>query len=637
VISVDIGRHLSLPAVRICIVYAEHSCHGGIGYAVRRQARLLSEHHEVTLIEDPQPSAALAGLSFASEDHLRSAAVVEAIEAAYPGGEGPDILEVCDYRALGLVPLQARAAGHPLLRDTVVAVRVSSTAELLALHNGASTLPGQRRLAELEREQLRLADRLFWPGGDVLDLYRRYYGDELLPLPVKVGRPFPVPERPVAARSSSGGPLRILYAGRLQRLKGVLDLVEACLSLPEDDWELTMIGADTATAAMGQSMKLTIEAMCGGDPRVRLEEAMPHEELQRRYPDHDLLVSASTFEVCANVVLEAMRAGLPALATPVGAQTEVIEHGVSGWLAEDVGVTALRSALTSLLADRGEIERVRESGEVFAAFARFTDASPLLAAYEALGGTRRTGRRLEVAAAEPSVTAVLPYHRAHPYVKEAVASILAQTHRDLDLIVVNDGSFEPEDAVLDELAADPRVQVVNQLHRGDLTARNLGLRLARGEYLLMFDADNVLEPEFVARALTMFAEQPELAYVTCWLRFVDPEGEELGEGYAPLGNHVLGDEKENWDGDTSALVSRRAVDRLQPPFAWDGPMQGDWLFYRRLRELGEYGAVIPEQLVRYRVRPQSVLREHDERLHERTWAEGRDWRALAAFRWVAGT
>jgi glycosyltransferase involved in cell wall biosynthesis len=599
---------------------------------------LLAPHHEVTLIERPEPSAALARMSFAGEDHLRSAATLEAIEAAYAGGEGPDVIEVCDYRALGLVSLQARAAGHPLLRETAFAVRTSSTAELLALHDGRSMLPGERRVAELEREQFRLADRLFWPGGDILDLYRRFYGDELLPLPVKVGRPYPVPHNPPQVEGRGGdGPLRILYAGRLQRLKGVLDLVEACLGLSEDDWELTLIGADTETATMGQSVRLTIEAMCEGDPRVWLEDVVPHEELQRRFADYDLLVSASNYEVGANVVLEAMQAGLPVLATPVGAQTEMIEHGVSGWLAEDVGALALRSALARLLADRGDVERVRASGEVFAAFARFTDIAPLLAAYEELGGvTRAESAPVAVATEEPSVTAVLPYYRAHLYVEEAVASILGQTHRNLDVVIVNDGSFEPEDAVLDRLAADPRVQVVNQLNRGDLAARNLGLRLTRGEYLLMFDADNVLEPEFVARALAMFRDRPELAYVTCWLRFVDPEGEELGGGggYAPLGNRVVAGEEENWDGDTSALVSRRALDLLQPPLAEHGPMQGDWLLYRRLRALGEYGAVIPERLVRYRVRPQSLLREHDEQLHERTWAEGKDWRELAAVRWT---
>jgi glycogen synthase len=615
--------------MRICVVSAEPSPPGGTGSAPRRQVRL---------IERPQPSEALARVSFAGEDHLRSAAALEAIEAAYGEGPGPDVLEFCDRRALGLVPLQARAAGHPLLRETVVAVRTAGTAELLALHDGRSQLPRERRVAELEREVFRLADRLFWPGGDVLDLYRRYYGDELLPLPVRIGRPFPVPAQPPRAGSRAAhGPLRILCAGTLRRAKGVFDLVEACLGLPDDEWELTLVGADTETAVMGQSARLTIEAMCEGDPRVRIEDPLPPDELQRRFADHDLLVSAASFEVCADVVLEAMRAGLPVLATPVGAQTEAIEDGVSGWLAADVGAGALRSALTRLLGDRGEVERLRASGEVFAAFARPTDSAPLLAAYESLPG--ETLPRSAVAAGageEPPVTAVLPYYRAHSYVEEAVASILAQTHRNLDLVIVNDGSFEPEDAVLDDFAADPRVQVVNQLNRGDLAARILGLHLARGEYLLMFDADNVLEPDFVARAIAMFRERPELAYVTSWLRFVDGDGDELaGGGYAPLGNRVSAEEEQNWDGDTSALVSRRALDLLQPPpLAVDGAMQGDWLLYRRLRALGEYGAVIPERLVRYRVLPQSQLRMHDEKLHARSWGEGKDWRERAAVRWT---
>ncbi|HET9592234.1 MAG TPA: hypothetical protein VFP17_04890, partial [Solirubrobacterales bacterium] len=177
--------------MRICVVSAEPSTYGGLGHALRRQMEVLSTRHEVVLIERPEPSEALARMSFASDDHLRSAAVLEEIEKAYAGTAGPDLLEVCDYRALGLVPLQARAAGHPLLRETTVAVRLSATAELVALHDGRLQLPQEQRVGDLEREQFRLADRLLWPGGDALDAYRRYYGNALLPAGVETGRPFP--------------------------------------------------------------------------------------------------------------------------------------------------------------------------------------------------------------------------------------------------------------------------------------------------------------------------------------------------------------------------------------------------------------------------------------------------------------
>lgn len=614
---------------RICVVSSEHSPHGGIGAVARMQASVLAGRHDVTLIENPEPSPALARLSFASEDHLRSAAALEAIEAAYEAGGPPDYVEFRDYRALGLVPLQARRAGHELLRETLVGIQLSATAELLALHDGTAELPRERRAAELEREQFRLADRLLWPGGGILDLYRRHYRDLRLPRPVRVGRPFPVPEAPPTPPPPGDRPLRLLYAGRLQRLKGVLDLVEACLRLPREDWRLTMVGADTQTAPMGQSVRMTIETMCGEDPRVRIEEPLRREELRRRFAEHDLLVVPSTFEVCATVALEAMRAGLPVLTTPVGGQTAIVEHGVNGWLAEGTGPAALARALAELLERRDEVAAVRSSGVVFERFLRFTDPEAFLDVYEELlaGDPPRSApppRR-----GEDRVTAVVPYYRAHRYVGEAVGSLLGQTHRELDVVLVNDGSFEPEDRVLDELAADPRVRLVHQLNRGDAAARNLGIALAESEYLMMFDADNLLDPEFVARALELLRSDPELAYVTCWLRFIDPAGEELdGRGYAPLGNRVLVADEENWDGDTTALLSRRALDRLPEPFDRRGAMHGDWHFYRRLRERGEYGAVIPEPLARYRVHPQSLLRAHDTSSHKRSWAEGRGWRRL---------
>lgn len=620
--------------MRICLVSAGDSPYGGVGRALRRQVEVLSSRHEVVLIERPQPSERLARMSFASEDHLRSAAVLEQLEQAYDGTEGPDLLEVCDRRALGLVPLQARAAGHPLLRDTAIAVRLTGTAELVALHDGR-LLPGERRVGALEREQFRLADRLLWSGGDLLGAYRRYYGEDLLPAGVRTGQPFAVAPPPQVPELGVAGPLRILCASRLQRIEGVMALVDACLHLPEDDWELTLVGTDTDTAAMGQSVRLTIERMCEGDPRVRIEDALPPEELEPLFAEHHLLAVPANFGFCGDLALEAMQAGTPVLATPVGAAVEFVGDG-GGWLADDVGAPALGRALARLLADREEVERVRASGEVFEAFRHFTDPALALDAYETL---REPPAPVAVptspSADEPRVTAVIPYHRAHRYIEEAVESLLAQTHRNLDVIVVNDGSFEPEDAVLDRLAESPRVRVVAQLQRGDMMARRFGIRLATGEYLMMFDADNVLAPEFVARALAMFRDRPELAYVTCWLRYVDPDGKELGGGgYAPLGNRVIGDEEENWDGDTAALLPRRVFDSLPEAFPEQQALQGDWLLYRHLREHGEYGAVIPERLVRYRIHPDSNLRSSDQRLHARSWEEGRDWRKLAAGRWT---
>lgn len=643
--------------MKVCLVSSEHSPWGGLGHAFRRLATLLAERHEVTLIHSgdfqgrrpvshpgvrevvAEPSPELAATAFADDHHRRSAAVLAEIERLYADG-GPDYLEACDYLAPGLVAMQARRAGHPLLRDTLMAVNVCSTMELLALHDGIFERAGIQLVCDLEREQLRLADLLLWSGGDTLRVYRDYYDDVELPEDVLVRQPLAMPEeRPRLQRRVTTEPLKILFVGRLQRLKGSLDLAEACLGLDSDDWRLTMIGADTPTAPMGQSVKATIDAMCAGDQRIRIEEVVPHVQLQKRWAEHDLLVAPSRFEIWPNVALEAMRAGLPILATPVCGLAEIVEPGVSGWQTEGVGPEAIRHSLERLLADRDEVERVRASGAPYERFASLCDRRGILDAYER-EIVSRTGPRIERprSAARPSATAIVPYHRSSEDVEEAVRSLLGQTHADLDVLIVNDGSFEAADEVLDRLAAgSDRVQVVTQRNRGEPSARNLGARLARGEYLVMLDADNALEPTFVERAIALLDAEPDLAYATCWLRMVDAVGEPMFDphGFAVLGNRVSREEIYNSDGDALAVLPRRIFTELGYRYEPGSGLQSDWELYRTLRDDGRYGTVIPEFLARYRVRAESLLRSHEDSVQRQSWNEALTRRRLRRHRWSA--
>lgn len=639
--------------MRICLISAEHSPWGGIGQSERRLATLLAKRHEVTLVRsdagiagDPRLAAAgvrevvaevspeLRGTAFANEEHRSAAAVLAAIEGAY-GDEGPDYVEVADYRAQGLVALQARRAGSELFASTLFGVRIAGAGELISLHDLSIAESGGRLLGDLEREQLRLADRLLWRGGDVINVYRRYYPFPLPPAELIRG-PFDAPaEPPRPQRRDPAEPLRILFVGRLQRVKGPLDLADACLRLEPQDWSLTMIGADTPTATGGQSVRMTIEAMLGGDPRLSIEEPIGHDELQRRFPDYDLLVAPSTFEVWCNVGLEAMRSGLPILATPVGGFAELVEHGVTGWLVEDTGVEALRDGIARVLANREELEDIRASGAIFERFRSLTDPAQVLADYDRLLATPRPPRAPRPKD-PPLVSVVIPCHRAGPYVEEAVASALAQSHPSVEVVIVDDGAFPEDGERLTRLAREERVRVVSQSHQGDSAARNLAVLLARGEYLVMLDADNALEPRFCERALEAFGREPRLAYVTCWLRFIDADGTPHSDaGYAALGNQVVADEEQNWDGDTLAMIPRRLFVELGFDFDVRCGMQSDWDLYRRLRENGLFGAVIPERLARYRVLDSSLLRSHPVDMHRRSWAEALNRRELCGTRWTA--
>src|SRR5215212_6921906 len=216
--------------MRVCLIAPAPNPAGAVAHSPRALAALLAERHEVTLIhsgwgeERPRlPEGAafreayadlpeeLAPLKFACEDHRHSAAAMAAIRELYPGA-GPDYLEAPDFRAHGLVPLQARRGGDPLLAGTTIATRISPSTELRNLHDGQLSLPGNRRLAEVEREQLRRSDRLLFSSEECLQLYRRYYGADGLPEGVRI-RPPSASAEGAAPGLGDRGPLRLLYVG----------------------------------------------------------------------------------------------------------------------------------------------------------------------------------------------------------------------------------------------------------------------------------------------------------------------------------------------------------------------------------------------------------------------------------------
>ena len=199
-------------------------------------------------------------------------------------------------------------------------------------------------------------------------------------------------------------------------------------------------------------------------------------------------------------------------------------------------------------------------------------------------GRLRSGGRRRVR--EPLVSAIVPYYRGAGYVMDAVGSLLAQTYRRLEIVLVNDGSFEEEDLVVAEVAGRLPVVVVTQMNQGLGAARNFGVLQSRGRYVFPLDCDNLVEPEFVARCVEVLERRPEVAYVTSWSRYIEPDGTprpgpELG--YQPLGNQAALIAEQNVAGDAAAVIRRRLFDS---GFRYSEELTSfeDWHLYRELRE-----------------------------------------------------
>lgn len=107
-------------------------------------------------------------------------------------------------------------------------------------------------------------------------------------------------------------------------------------------------------------------------------------------------------------------------------------------------------------------------------------------------------------APRPAVTVVMPVHNGERFIGEAVTSILRQTVRDLELVVVDDHSTDGTRAVLGSLE-DERIRLIDSRGRGEGAARNTGIEAARGEFIAWHDSDDVALPHRLQSLLAAVA------------------------------------------------------------------------------------------------------------------------------------
>lgn len=108
---------------------------------------------------------------------------------------------------------------------------------------------------------------------------------------------------------------------------------------------------------------------------------------------------------------------------------------------------------------------------------------------------------------KPAISVIVPVYKVEDYLGRCVQSILNQIFRDIEVILVDDGSPDRCPAMCDEWARrDPRITVLHQKNSGASSARNAGLRIARGEYIGFVDSDDWIEPEMYGKMHQLITE-----------------------------------------------------------------------------------------------------------------------------------
>ena len=181
----------------------------------------------------------------------------------------------------------------------------------------------------------------------------------------------------------------------------------------------------------------------------------------------------------------------------------------------------------------------------------------------------------------PLISVIIPCFNQAMYLGEAIESVLAQTHRNFEIVVIDDGST---DATPDVARRYTQVRYIKQTNRGLAAARNEGTRASRGGYVVFLDADDRLLPDALAAGLRCFEAHPDCAFVSGGYRRIDETGVVIEEPTPARieEDHYLAFLQGNYVGMHGAVLYRRDVLTSCGGFKSALPVCEDYDLYLRI-------------------------------------------------------
>jgi glycosyltransferase involved in cell wall biosynthesis len=208
----------------------------------------------------------------------------------------------------------------------------------------------------------------------------------------------------------------------------------------------------------------------------------------------------------------------------------------------------------------------------------------------------------------PTVSVIMAVYNAGGYLAEAVDSVLAQTFRNFEFVIIDDGSTDGSGQLLREYAAkDSRIRVIQRENKGQTPSLNEGIELARCDLIARMDADDACLPNRLERQVAFMNEHPQVVLLGGAYAMIDARGRLLTMIDPPRDNATL--QEHALSGRTPichplAMMRREAVRKVggyDPQFQ----VAQDLDLWLKLGEIGEI-ACIPELLVKYRQHDQSL-------------------------------
>lgn len=207
------------------------------------------------------------------------------------------------------------------------------------------------------------------------------------------------------------------------------------------------------------------------------------------------------------------------------------------------------------------------------------------------------------------VTVLMPVYNAAAYLPEAMESILGQTFRDFEFLIIDDGSVD-ESAEIVRSYGDSRVRLVSTGNRGVAEALRLGVELAAGAYIARMDADDAAVPARLSKQVAVLEREPDVAVVHSKVDYVDGRGRVIHAGMGDPTSDLQTRWNLVWHNVPfhSTTMIRASFLRLNDlNYRADMDLAEDFDLWNRIAMLGKF-RFMPEVLLRYRIHGGAVTK-----------------------------
>jgi glycosyltransferase involved in cell wall biosynthesis len=503
-----------------------------------------------------------------------------------------DVVEFCEYGAEGFITIRAKKLLNEFA-ETKLIVKMHTPKSILRDINEEKYKNYQTEIdIYAEDYSVKNADIVTSPSFSL----GNYYKDRLK-INTITRSPYPLELHTKTNHSrlfTDKQICRIIFIGTLQPRKGVDFFIEAAklVLAKEPNFQFEIYGKDTECGLFGQSyteclLKHTPEQI---KTNICFKGAVPYEQISDILLDSCFAVFPSRWENWPNVCLEAMSLGCVVIGSKHGGMSEMIEHGVSGFLVDPYKPEEIAYIILDNYKNLSYLQQISESAQ--ANIKQWCDPDLACQQIESCYQREVTPRNWKISQ-KPKVSVIIPLYNQGQYVQEAIDSVKESTYKNVEIVVINDGSTdEYTNYIFDKLTG---VVKVNKPNGGLSSARNAGVRASSGDFILPLDADDKIHSSYIENAVNALINNPELAYVSCYTR----NFQAFNSAYIPIGfvpNLML---VMNTDGKCTNLYRKEVVLNVK---GFDEKMISyeDWDFLISLYEHGFSGDVLPMEMLYYR-------------------------------------